>query len=231
MYPHVGSFLLASLSWAAVLPLLGATLPAAETEAPDVAGLPRVLLLGDSISIGYTAPVQARLKGRANVHHGGEGRFDSGYALAHLDSWLGAGKWTVIHFNYGLWDIKYVDSQGADGLVATGTLIGSQASYERNLRAIVKRLQRTGAKLIFATTTPVPDGTPSRIKDTELPLNAFAVRLMKEKGIPIDDLHAYVMPRLAELQLPKNVHFKPAGDEALGDAVAASILAALSGAL
>ena len=34
----------------------------------DVAGLPRVLLIGDSISIGYTVPVRELLKGKANVH-------------------------------------------------------------------------------------------------------------------------------------------------------------------
>jgi len=201
---------------------------AAATAASNPPGLPRVLLLGDSISIGYTPPVQARLRGIADVQHGGEKRFDSGYALAHLDAWLGPGKWTVIHFNYGLWDIKYVDKNGADYTVAEGRQIGSLESYQRNMRAIVKRLKRTGAKLIFATTTPVPGGTPSRIKDAELPLNEFAVRLMRENSIPIDDLHATVLPKLAELQLPRNVHFTDAGSEALADAVVASIRTALS---
>jgi len=199
----------------------------AAPEPPDIPGLPRVLLLGDSISSGYTEAVRSRLRGIADVHHGGEGRFDSGYALAHLDAWLEPGNWTVIHFNYGLWDIKYVDKEGNDYTVAGGRRIGSLASYQRHMRGIVKRLKRTGAKLIFATTTPVPAGTASRIKDTELPLNAFAVRLMQENSIPIDDLHAYVLPRLAELQNPNDVHFRPVGNEALADAVAASIRAAL----
>ena len=34
----------------------------------DVPGLPRVLLIGDSISIGYTLPTRQRLIGVANVH-------------------------------------------------------------------------------------------------------------------------------------------------------------------
>ena len=34
----------------------------------DVAGLPRVLLLGDSVSIGYTLPARKLLEGKANVH-------------------------------------------------------------------------------------------------------------------------------------------------------------------
>jgi acyl-CoA thioesterase-1 len=212
--------LMVALSWMATA--------MAASDAPTGPGLPRVLLLGDSISIGYTAPVQARLRGIADVRHGGEKRFDSGYALAHLDAWLGSTEWTVIHFNYGLWDIKFVDQNGDDYTVAEGRQIGSLGSYQKNLRGIVTRLKRTGAKLIFATTTPVPAGTPSRIKDTELPLNNFAMRLMRENSIPIDDLHAYVLPKQAQLQLPRNVHFTDAGYEALADAVAASIQAALS---
>ncbi|HEX5104900.1 MAG TPA: SGNH/GDSL hydrolase family protein, partial [Pirellulaceae bacterium] len=50
--------------------------PQAKKKAPnpayaqieDVAGLPRVLLIGDSISIGYTVAVREELKGKANVH-------------------------------------------------------------------------------------------------------------------------------------------------------------------
>ena len=40
----------------------------AMAKVEDVPGLPRVLLIGDSISIGYTAPVREMLKGVANVH-------------------------------------------------------------------------------------------------------------------------------------------------------------------
>lgn len=37
-------------------------------EIKDAPGLPRVLLIGDSISIGYTEPVRMELAGKANVH-------------------------------------------------------------------------------------------------------------------------------------------------------------------
>lgn len=54
----------------------GATEPKKEKSAPhpslapveDVAKLPRVLLIGDSISMGYTVPVRKLLEGKANVH-------------------------------------------------------------------------------------------------------------------------------------------------------------------
>src|SRR5579862_6853691 len=75
----------------------------------ETPGLPRVLLIGDSISIGYTLPVRALLKGRANVVRPplNCGMTDRG--LKHLDEWLGSNHWDVIHFNFGLHDLKYLD--------------------------------------------------------------------------------------------------------------------------
>src|SRR5688572_16631634 len=58
--------------------------------------LPRVLLIGDSISIGYTVPVRNLLKGKANVHRipGNGGPTTNGLAL--LQKWLGDKNWDVI---------------------------------------------------------------------------------------------------------------------------------------
>src|SRR5262245_2767243 len=68
--------------------------------------LPRVLLVGDSISIGYTLPVRTLLKGKANVHRVPENGGPTTNGLAKLSAWLGNGKWDVIHFNFGLHDLK-----------------------------------------------------------------------------------------------------------------------------
>ncbi|MGH9342569.1 MAG: SGNH/GDSL hydrolase family protein, partial [Terriglobia bacterium] len=70
----------------------------------DDPGLPRVLLIGDSISIYYTITVRNSLKGKANVHHIPVNGGNTEFALNHLDDWLGIGKWDVIHFNWGLHD-------------------------------------------------------------------------------------------------------------------------------
>ena len=189
----------------------------------DVAGLPRVLLLGDSISIGYTLPTRARLGGRANVHRPAENCSDSGKGVRTLDKWLGTGKWDVIHFNFGLHDVKYLDEKGMLAPPEKGQQVASVAEYEKNLRALVARLKQTGAKLIFATTTPVPAGSAGRVEHSELPYNAAAVRVMKENGVAVDDLHAFVVARQNAVQLPKNVHFTKAGSEQLADTVVASI--------
>lgn len=70
--------------------------------------LPNVLLMGDSISIGYTVPVRKRLQGKANVYRPPTNCRYSGFGLEHVKSWLGDRKWDVIHFNWGIWDTQYL---------------------------------------------------------------------------------------------------------------------------
>lgn len=182
--------------------------------------LPRVLLIGDSISMGYTIPVRKLLAGKANVHRIPENAAFTGHGLKQIDVWLGEGKWDVIHFNFGLHDLKRMD----DGKPQV-----SLADYETNLRQLAGRLKRTGAALIFATTTPVPEGkvNPPRIPADVARYNEAAVRVMKENAIPVDDLYAFALPRLKEIQQPVNVHYTDAGYEALAAQVAASIAPAL----
>ena len=58
----------------------------------DVAGLPRVLIIGDSISIGYTLPTRELLKGKVNVHRISTNGGPTIRGLVQIDSWLGSGK-------------------------------------------------------------------------------------------------------------------------------------------
>jgi lysophospholipase L1-like esterase len=182
---------------------------------------PRVLLIGDSISIGYTVPVRDLLKGKANVHRNAGNGGPTTNGLAHLKQWLGDGKWDVIHFNWGLHDLKFM----ADGKRQVDTGV-----YEKNLHELVRQLKATGAKLIWATTTPVPEGvSPPRKNADVLAYNAIAQKIMKENQIAVDDLYAFALPRLAEIQQPANVHFTPQGSAVLAKHVAASIETALAG--
>jgi hypothetical protein len=189
-------------------------------EIQDTPGLPRVLLIGDSISIGYTEPVRTFLTDKANLHRIPENAAATPTGVKNLDRWLGTAKWDVIHFNFGLHDLKLMDD---------GKHQVSLPDYQTNLRTIVQRLQKTGARLIWATTTPVPDAevNPPRRNTDVLAYNAAAARIMTEAGIPIDDLYALVSPRLPELQLPANVHYTLPGYNVLGHQVAESVLRAL----
>lgn len=186
----------------------------------DVPGLPRVLIIGDSISIGYTTPVREALKGKANVHRIPNNGQSTAIGLVKLDRWLGDGKWDVIHFNFGLHDAKYATE--------TETKV-SRENYVKNLQEIIKRLKATGAKLIFATSTPTPAvlEPPTRRFDSIPERNELAIKVMQENGVAVDDLYAVILPKQAELQRPKDVHFNPEGSALLGQAVAASIAAEL----
>jgi len=196
----------------------------------DHPNLPRVLLIGDSISIGYTLPVRALLKGKANVHRAPTNCGPTTRGLAALDKWLGDGKWDVIHFNWGLHDLKYMDDKGRLAPVEKGHQQVPIEQYEKNLDELVTRLKKTGARLIWATTTPVPEGATGRVPGDEVKYNAAAKRVMEKHGVAIDDLYAFAKPRLAQIQLPKNVHFTKAGSAELAKQVAASILKALGNA-
>ena len=190
----------------------------------DAAGLPRVLLIGDSISIGYTIPTREFLKGVANVHRIPVNGSSTDVGLKNLDAWLATGgadkKWDVIHFNWGLHDLKHWKDGKLD---LAGPQLVPVDQYEKNLREIVTRLKKTGAKLIFATTTPVPEGSGGRVAKDELTYNAAALRVMKTEGVEVDDLHAFAAARLAEIQRPQNVHFTDAGSKALAGQVASEI--------
>ena len=173
--------------------------------------LPRVLLIGDSVSRGYTQPTRAALAGVANVHRAPANCGPTAAGVKNLEVWLGGGKWDVIHFNFGIHD--------------RGT---PPADYVNRLEAIVGRLEKTGAKLVWASTTPIPDNPAQKQTARSIvEKNALAAEVMRKHGIPTDDLFAALTPRLAELQNPHDVHFTGAGYEFLGARVAAAIRAAL----
>ena len=192
------------------------------TTAPiqDVAGLPRVLLIGDSISMGYTLSTRTLLAGKANLHRIPQNGGPTKNGLAQIDKWLGTGKWDVIHFNWGIHDLKFMPD---------GKRQVEAADYENNLRTLVARLKQTGAKLIWASTTPIPEGelNPSRRFGSVQEYNAIAARVMSENGIPIDDLNAHITPQFDRLHNPKDLHYGPEGYQFLAQKVAEEIAKAL----
>jgi lysophospholipase L1-like esterase len=197
----------------------------------DVAGLPRVLIIGDSISIGYQPALREALKGKANVHRPATNCGPTTRGVEQIEAWLATdnsgGKWDVIHFNFGLHDVRHFDDQGKAAEANVGHRQVSEADYEKNLELLVVRMKKTGAKLIFALTTPVPANSAGRVPGDEVRYNEIARRVMQKHGVAIDDLYSFALPRLAEIQLPANVHFKPEGSKQLADQVAASILKVL----
>jgi len=186
----------------------------------DVAGLPRVLLIGDSISIGYTLPVRKLLEGKVNVHRIPTNGGPTKNGTANIDKWLGTGKWDVIHFNWGIHDLKFMPD---------GKRQVEPADYEKNLRDLIAKMKATGAKLIWATTTPIPSGdlVPARKFGQVQEYNEIAAKIMQELNVPTDDLNAHITPKLGSLHNPHDVHYKPDGYEYLAEQVAKIIEVAL----
>ena len=173
--------------------------------------LPRILLIGDSVSRGYTQPTRKALAGKANVHRAPANCGPTASGLKNLDVWLGEGKWDVIHFNFGIHDR------------ATPA-----ADYVKRLEEIVVRLEKTGAKLIWASTTPIPDNPAQKQTAASIvEKNVLAAEVMKKHGIPTDDLFGAMTPRLKEFQPPLDVHFTGAGYDFLGATVGEAILVRL----
>jgi len=96
--------------------------------------------------------------------------------------------------------------------------------FEANLNTIVSKLKVTGAKLIFATTTPVPQHSePLREQENPQKYNVVAQKVMQEQGIEVNDLYHLVMPGFEKIQERNNVHFTRKGYRILSEQVAAVI--------
>lgn len=193
--------------------------------------LPLVLIIGDSISIGYMATVEEELRERAHVVHNPGNSQGTTHTLANLDDWLADTDFDLIHFNLGLHDIKRVTVAGtADNSKSpSDPRQADLPTYTQNLERIVQRLKKTGARLIFATTTPVPADVTGPHRDEADPprYNAAAVEIMAAHRVPVNDLYTFVLPRMEALQRERNVHFTESGSVALGKVVARQIAGAL----
>ncbi len=196
-----------------------------------------VLILGDSISIGYTQQVRRILgeqavvvRPTANDGERPENCAGTNHGVTGIERWLAldGGNWDVIHFNFGLHDLKRVDAEtGKNSNDPSDPHQAPPERYRDQLCQILEALEATGARLVYATTTPVPEGDlrPYREPEDAVLYNTIAREVMVEAGIPIDDLYAFALPRLGDIQQPENVHFTSAGSEMLAQEVVTAIRA------
>jgi len=189
---------------------------------------PTVLLLGDSIRLGYQPVVAAQLAGIATVRGPGDNGRETAYTLAHLDAWLAEAQAdasvTVVHCNCGLHDLK---REGG----ATDTVV-PLARYADNLAAIIARVRaRTDAALIVATTTPIHEarhaarGLDFARVASDVPAYNDALRTVCARlAVPVNDLYGVVTEGGGDaLLLADGTHYTEVGYAALGTAVAQSV--------
>ena len=186
----------------------------------DKPDLPRVLIVGDSISIGYTPRVRRLLDGVANLHRPKTNCRWSAYGDEHIEEWVGDSKWDVIHFNFGLWD-WYGWRQETKA---------TPESYAKSLESIVQKIRKkSDAKLIFGITTP-PCIAAERNAHIVVPedrakeFNKAARAVMQKHKVGINNLYDLIIKRRAELQLAENdVHYNDKGRDILAQRVATRI--------
>ena len=176
----------------------------------------KVLLLGDSIRLSYQPLVKEKLEGIAEV----VGPEDNGkfakYTLWYLKIWMDQlGKPDIIHWNNGLWDVYYHNED-------TGIFTPLE-EYLTELKRILNELQKTGAKIIWATTTPVTSKHGfCRNKDIDI-YNEAALELMLSRNIEINNLNLLLRNSIELYICEDNIHLSAAGKEICTDAVTKAI--------
>jgi lysophospholipase L1-like esterase/dienelactone hydrolase len=224
LYPQLARQLTGTvflLCFFAVIPVPGQA-PAASKATPV---LPKVVLIGDSIRLGYAPVVAQRLAGMATVISPAPNGGDSSNVLRNLEEWVIREKPDVVHFNAGLHDLKLSKQTGKHQVEID--------AYEANLRGIISHLRKnTDAALLFANTTPILDDRHAKRKadfdrleaDVER-YNAVAQAVMKEAQVPVHDLHGLVQKGGADNWIgPDGTHYVPEGYQRLGEAVADAVL-------
>lgn len=182
-------------------------------QKPDVpAEQPGVLIIGDSVYNQATRSVASELKGKAKVSYTSWpketvpnsttavqrldhllGRFDRNGNPVPKDKWP---VWDLIHVNVGLGDVVHcmpdIKSFRILPIHAGGVMATSAEQYEQNLDQLISRLKATGAKIVWASTTPIRHSRSNAFKlGSEIEYNKIADKVMAKHGVPTNDMYAY----------------------------------------
>lgn len=180
----------------------------------------RIVLIGDSIRIGYEATVRSALEGTAEIWTPGkENGGTSRNVLEHLEEWMIQRRPDIVHINAGLHDLRK-EFNAPQSAVAI-------EEYIANLRTILTRMREAGTKVIWALTTPVNEQRHHATKPFDrfeadvTAYNAAATAVCRELCIPTNDLYSLVMAGGRDQLLGRDgVHYTPDGYALLGCAVA-----------
>lgn len=153
----------------------------------------KIMLIGDSIRMGYDKYVAMALEGQAQVYYPKDNCRFTQYVLRHFQDWVkesGFGEDTdLVHWNVGLWDLAELFEDGP---------ITPIEWYEQYIHRICRRIRRLcpKAKIVFATSTPVDEAKyePARWRfyrsnETIRKYNEAAIRAVKEHGVAVNDLY------------------------------------------
>lgn len=180
----------------------------------------KIILLGDSIRMGYDKYVKEALADTAEVYYPAENCRFAQYMLRFLHAWKETNSWPedadLVHWNAGLWDVSetYGDPP-----------ISSLAHYTDMIARIDKRIRLLfpKAKVVFATSTAVREdeyvGPLHRYNATIETYNAAALDTLKDTDTVINDLYAHTRQIPKECCSDRTHYYTPAGTVYMGNKV------------
>ena len=182
--------------------------------------MPKILMIGDSISGGYTSYVRDHFKDRAIVKHNPGNAGHTGMGLQNIRAYIGDEDWDIIHFNWGLWDLCYrhPESKSAGNRdKINGTITFVADDYHANLDTLVSIMKElSNAKLIFTTITYVPENEPGRFSSDPIIYNKAAKKVMKKHSVRVNDIYKKsIAIHKAYGMGDDDVHFSAEGNEQL----------------
>ncbi len=172
--------------------------------------LPRVMLIGDSITRAYFATVEEQLKGKAYVARIATSKAIGDPALlAEISTFLSQGTFDVVHFNIGMHGWAYTEAE--------------YRQHFPDLIATIRKHVPAATRLIWASTTPIRKDREGGASNSRIEArNRIARELATAAGIPVDDLHAAASSAAGDIHTD-DIHFTKEGSAMLGAQVAAAI--------
>lgn len=186
----------------------------------------KILIIGDSISMGYTPYVWKAFQGKALVTHNPGNGQHTGTGLEKIEEWIGDEEWDLIQINWGLWDLVY---RHPDSKVygnrdkVNGKVTFTVEEYAANLDQLITKIKAlSDSKLVFVTTTYVPDKELGRKTSDAQLYNAAAKEVMRRHGVLVNDIYSASLDIHKEFgQGDADVHYTDKGYAELGKLVVA----------
>jgi hypothetical protein len=187
--------------------------------------LPRILIIGDSISGHYLSGVRERMRGRANVIGESSMRKGTWASMApnfYRSDWAARGDdlkkfltkrgpFDIVHFNNGIHNFFRAKP-------------GDEKPYAEQLRKVVATIRESGAVCLFANSTgTVADNTISKSPNYLTNCRAFnaaAEAVMRELNVPVTDIYGMIQPRIKELISSDLIHTNKEADAMMADLIA-----------
>ena len=182
-----------------------------------------VLLIGDSIRMGYDKAVRKTLEGKANVYFPDDCCRFASYLLRYIQDYkslIPEGEVDVIHWNAGLWDCLRLYQEEPH------TPIDIYAYYIDRICCRIKKIY-PNAHVIFATSTKVQSELMytdcKRYNEDIEKYNAAAVEVVKKHGFEVNDLYAVSEILPAEAHSDPTHYYTTIGTEAFANQVLSCI--------